>query len=177
MRVSIIFSLFFFIISNSFAQKDVLIKNFIVKENLLQNNKLAIIAVDSLDLPEEFVNGTFSFTINGFKQLLEFNDGVAVCNMEIEKSAFVYIKHENGEKEVSKMLYVVKTDTGLNPIKINRYLLLIIPIGLILIGYMFRRLIGIIIFILMGYIYFNYSKGLSFPTFLESVFDGLKNLF
>lgn len=159
------------------AQSSQLINNFIIKDNLLNNNKIAIITTDSLDNPQESINGTFSFSINGFKQLLEFKNGVAVSDMEIDKSLFVYIKHENEKEGASQMYYIVKNDTGLNPIKINWYVLLIIPGGLILLGYMFRKLIGIIIFVLMGYIYFNYSKGLSFPTFLESIFDGLKNLF
>lgn len=171
-------TLFLLIISFSLqAQTSFLINNFIVKDNLTNNSKIAIIATDSLDTPLKSINGTFSFTINGFKQLLEFNNGVAVSDMEIDKSIFLYIKHENEKDGASKMYYIVKNDFGLNPIKINWYVLLIIPGGLILMGYMFRKLIGIIIFILMGYVYFNYSKGLSFPTFLESMFDGLKNLF
>ena len=177
MRIFTITLLFFIVCSAVNAQEDFLIKNFTVKENILQNNKMAIIATDSLDQPQESVNGTYSFTINGFKQLLRFNNGVAVSEMEVEESAFIYIKHENEANDPSKMYYVIKSDTGLNPIKINWYVLLAVPIGLILIGYMFRKLIGLIVFILLGYIYFNYSKGLSFPTFLESIFDGLKNLF
>jgi hypothetical protein len=177
MRIFTITLLFFIVSSVANAQEDFLIKNFTVKENLLQNNKMAIIATDSLDQPQESVNGTYSFTINGFKQLLRFNNGAAVSDMEIGESAFIYIKHENEANDPSKMYYVIKSDTGLNPVKINWYVLLAIPIGLILLGYMFRKLIGLIVFILLAYIYFNYSKGLSFPTFLESIFDGLKNLF
>ncbi len=177
MKIFTITFLFSIICYCSYAQESFVIRNFVVKENLLQNNKIAIIATDSLDQPQESVNGTYSFTINGFKQLLEFNNGVAVSDMEMEKSAFVYIKHENEESGPSKMYYILKSDTGLNPVNISWYVLLIIPAGLILIGYMFRKLIGLIIFILMAFIYFNYNKGLSFSTFLESIFDGLKNLF
>lgn len=177
MRIFTISFLLFTLSLYANAQESFLIKNFLIKENLLQNNKIAIIAADTLDQPQESINGTYSFTINGFKQLLAFHNGVAVSDMEIEKSAFIYIKHENEENQPSKLYYIIKNDTGLNPIKINWYVLLVIPIGLILLGYMFRKLIGLIIFVLMAYIYFNYSKGLSFPTFLESIFDGLKNLF
>lgn len=175
-----IFTITLFLLISSLslnAQNSLFINSFIVKDNLINNSKIAIIATDSLDMPQESINGTFSFTINGFKQLLEFNNGVAVSDMEIEKSIFLYIKHENEKDGASQMYYVIKNDSGLNPIEINRYVLLAIPLGLILIGYMFRKLIGLIIFALMAYVYFNYSKGLSFPTFLESVFDGLKNLF
>ena len=37
---------------------------FIVKENLLKNEKLAIIATDSLDVPLEKINGVFNFYVN-----------------------------------------------------------------------------------------------------------------
>lgn len=160
-----------------FAQNDQNINFFTVKENLLKGQKLAIIATDSLENPDEAINGVYNFSVNGFKQELKFNDGVAVCPLQLEKSSFIFIKHFNDLKSPSNLYFVYKKDTDLNPIKISWYLLLIVPIGLILIGYMFRRLIGIVIFVLMILFYFYYSKGLSVPTFFESVFDGVKHLF
>lgn len=160
-----------------FAQSNQRINYFTVKENLLKGEKLAIIASDSLENPNESINGVYNFSVNGFKQELKFNDGVAVCPLQIEKSAFVFIKHLNDSKSPSNLYYVYKKGSDLNPIKISWYLLLVVPIGLILIGYMFRRLIGFVIFILMVLFYFYYSKGLSVPTFFESVFDGIKNVF
>ncbi|MEO5910331.1 MAG: hypothetical protein ABIP95_05555 [Pelobium sp.] len=153
------------------------INYFIVKENLLKNEKLAVIATDSLSNPNETINGTFSFSVNGFKQELTFNDGVAVCPLQIEKSAFVFIKHFNENGGHSNLYFIYKKDKDLYPYKINWYLLMLIPLGLILIGYMFRKLIGFLIFILIALIYFYYSKGLSIPTFFESIFDGIKNMF
>lgn len=150
---------------------------FLVKENLLKNEKLAIIASDSLENPNENINGTFSFSVNGFKQDLVFNDGVAICPLQIEKSAFVFIKHVNDNGSHSNLYFIYKKDTNLTPYQISWYLLLIIPIGLILIGYMFRKLIGLIILVFVAFSYFNYSKGLSIPTFFESIFDGIKNIF
>jgi hypothetical protein len=153
------------------------IDNFIVKENLLKNEKIAIIAADSLENPNEHINGTFNFSVNGFKQELVFNNGVAVCPLQIEKSAFVFIKHLNETGTHSNLYYIHKKDANLNPYKISWFLLLIIPIGLILIGYMFRKLIGLVILVLVVFSYFNYSKGLSIPTFFESIIDGIKNVF
>lgn len=165
-------------LSTSFAQGSLkTIDYFMVKENLLKNEKLAIIATDSLENPNESINGTFNFSVNGFKQELVFNNGVAVCPLQIEKSAFVFIKHLNENGTHSNLYYIYKKDTNLNPYKINWYLLLVIPIGLILIGYMFRKLIGLIILILVAFSYFNYNKGLSIPTFFESIIDGIKNIF
>lgn len=169
--------LLMFISISSFSQSSQDIKYFTVKENLLKGQKLAIIATDSVDIPDENINGVYNFSVNGFKQELKFNDGVAVCPLQIEKSAFIFIKHNNDLKSPSNLYFVYKKDSDLNPIKVNWYLLLVIPIGLILMGYMFRRLIGIIIFVFMILFYFYYSKGLSIPTFFESVFDGIKNIF
>ncbi len=143
-----------FISLSIFAQSTQNINYFTVKENLLKGQKLAIIATDSLENPDESINGIYNFSVNGFKQELKFNDGVAVCPLQIDKSAFIFIKHINDLKSPSNLYFVYKKDTDLNPIKISWYLLLIIPIGLILIGYMFRRMIGFVIFILMILFYF-----------------------
>ena len=150
---------------------------FIVKENLLKNEKLAIIATDSLEIPLEKINGVFNFSVNGFKQELNFHDGVAVCQLQLEKSAFVFFKHLNDKGSHSNLYFVYEKNNDLRPYKISWYLLLAVPICLILIGYMFRKLIGFVIFILLILGYFYYSKGLSIPTFFESVFDGIKHVF
>jgi|SRR5690606_12077421 len=153
------------------------LKNFVVAENPQKSNNFIIIAKDSLDNASEKLNGTYNFGINGFKEILNFHSGIAASKMEIDKSLFLYVKHENENGTISKLYYIRKTDDGINPIGISWYVLLIIPAALILIGYMFRKIIGVAIFFLIGYFYFNYSKGLSISTFLESIFDGLKNLF
>ncbi|MRX46607.1 hypothetical protein GJJ64_05350 [Pedobacter sp. HX-22-1] len=173
----IIFFLFSITMAFSQTPENFTIKNFIIKESFLKADRIAVIITDSLKNPRTTINGTYKFDINGFSKDLIFHDGVANCDMSIEKSTFMYIKHENDETNVSNLYYIYKSSESLTPIAISWYILLVIPIGLILLGYMFRKLIGLIIFILMAYIYFNYSKGLSIGTFIESIFDGLKNLF
>jgi hypothetical protein len=152
------------------------IQNFTVKENLLNNNGLAIITTDSSGNPNEKIKGNFLFVINGFKQSLDFNDGVAFCKLQLQKSSFLYIKHENGKSNPANLYFVYQSDSGLNPFKISWYLLLAIPIGLILIGYMFKKIIGIVLVLLAAYMYFNHSNGLSIGTFFESIIYGLKSL-
>src|SRR5690606_40637512 len=68
---------------NVWAQQSNIV-DFDVKENLSQNGKLAIIAVDSLDKTNNNIQGSYKFTINGFQQDLQFNDGVAVTANPIE---------------------------------------------------------------------------------------------
>ena len=160
---------------NKVFSQPVSINNFLVKEHLLKNNKLAIIAADSADHPIESVNGTFVFSINGFKQELKFNDGIAVAPQQIEKSTFVYLKHNNEAGTHSKLFYVLKKDDNLSPIKINWMLLLIIPLIIITIATIFRKFIVFAIILLVIIFFFNSSKGLGIPTFFETIIDGLRS--
>jgi len=173
------FLLIFFLLYAAVTAKaqPVAVNNFIVKENLLKNEKLAIIAADSTDKPLEEINGTFLFVINGFKQELKFNDGVAVAPQQIEKSGFVYIKHKNESGTHAKLYYVIKKGTDLNPIKINWMLLVLIPAVLILLGTMFRKFLVFALIILIIILIFNHNKGLSLGGLFETIFDGLRSAF
>ncbi|RZL44660.1 MAG: hypothetical protein EOP00_19365 [Pedobacter sp.] len=159
-----------------FAQNSA-INNFIVKENLLKNNKLAIIAADSLNNPNENINGIYTFSVSGFTQSLKFNDGIAVLPLPIERSTFVYLKHQNDSGTHSKLVYVYKKDTDLTPYAINSLWLFIIPIILVILAFAFRKLIIFVVIVFLVFVYFNHSSGLNISTFFESIFDALKNLF
>lgn len=162
--------------SHAYSQKTEM-NNFLVKEGLLKNSKLAIIAADSLDQPLESINGLYTFTVSGFTQTLKFNEGVAVLPMQLERSAFVYLKHENDRGTHSKLVYVYKKDGSLNPITINGMLLILFPVLLVFIAFVFRKLIIFAVILLLVFMYFNHSNGLDLSTFFETVFDQLKNLF
>jgi hypothetical protein len=171
------FSLVLFLILSKFAfAQNANINNFIVKENLLKNSKIAIIAADSLDNPTEGINGTYTFSVSGFTQELKFNDGVAIIPLIIDKSTFIYIKHKNDDGTHSKLLYVFKKDGNLNPITISRLFLIIIPLLIIILVFAFKKFIYIGIILLVVFLYFTYSKGLNMSTFFETTFDYLKNL-
>jgi hypothetical protein len=174
---SIYFALLFTLISASGFAQNADINNFIVKESLLKNSKLAIIAADSLDQPMEQINGLYTFTISGFSQSLKFNDGVAILPLQLDKSAFVYVKHQNDKGTHSKLLYVYKKEGSLNPFTINSMWLVIFPLLLIFIAFAFRKLIIFVVIMLLVFIYFNHSNGLNISTFFETIFDGLKKVF
>lgn len=163
---------------SSFAQKQATnINNFLVKESLLKNSKLAIIAADSAENPIEQINGIYTFTVSGFSQTLVFNDGVAILPMKLDKSAFVYIKHENDEGTHSKLLYVYKKDGTLSPYAFSSMWLILFPAAIILLAFTFRKFIIAAVVIMLIFIYFNHSNGLNLSTFFETIFDSLKNLF
>lgn len=152
------------------------INNFLIKETLVKNNKLAILACDSLEKPLEHINGTFQFTINGFKTPLKFNDGIAITANEIENSTFVYLQHKNTRGVHSSLFYILKKNDGLKIYKINWFLLLLVPIALGVLTVLFKRFLWLAIIILGLYFYFNSQKGLNIGSFLEIVMDGVKNL-
>jgi len=176
MKNALLFLFLFIASATGFAQKAD-INNFIVKESLLKNSKLAIIAADSLDQPMEQINGVYTFTVSGFTQTLKFNDGVAVMPLQLERSAFVYIKHKNDAGTHSKLLYVYKKDGNLSPYQINSMWLILFPMIIVVLAFAFRRFIIIGLLILLIFFYFNHANGLGIGTFLETIFDSLKRLF
>lgn len=174
MRLVVLFCLLSF--SNlAFAQTSD-INNFIVKESLLKNSKIAIIAADSLENPIEEVNGSYSFTVSGFSQQLTFTNGIAILPLTIEKSTFVYIKHENDNGTHSKLLYVYKKDGDLSPITISRMFFIIIPLVIILLAFAFKKFIYMAVVLFLIFFFFSYSNGLNLSTYFETIFDYLKNL-
>ncbi len=165
----------FFCLNNTFA-KNTDINNFIVKESLLKNSKLAIIAADSLNNPIETINGIYTFSVSGFTQEITFNDGIGILPLKIAKSTFVYLKHENDKGTHGKLLYVYKKEGDLNPFTISRIFLIIIPLIIIILAFAFKKFIYIAVILLLIFMYFNHSNGLNISTFFETTFDYLKNL-
>jgi hypothetical protein len=107
---------------------------------------------------------------------LKFNNGVALAQQPIDKSTFIYLRHENESGTHGKLYYVIKKGDYINPIKISWWVLVIVPLILILLATLFRKLIIVAIILLIGIFYYNSSNGLKLPTFIDTVFDGLRNL-
>ncbi len=147
----------FFCVNETFA-KNSNINNFIVKESLLKNSKLAIIAADSLNNPIETINGIYTLPLT------------------IAKSTFVYIKHQNDKGTHGKLLYVYKKEGDLNPFTISRIFLIIVPLIIVILAFAFKKFIYIAVILLLIFMYFNHSNGLNISTFFETTFDYLKNL-
>jgi len=97
--------------------------------------------------------------------------------LQLERSSFVYIKHENSNGTHSKLLYVYKKDGSLTPYQISSIWLIIFPVIIIVMIFAFRRFIIIGVILLLVFIYFNHSNGLSVGTFFETIFDTLKRAF
>jgi hypothetical protein len=166
-------------VSAGFAFADIItvaINHFVIKENPFAKDEVAIIATDSLNNIQENVSGTFEFSVNGLDDTLHFDKGTAFYRHKIERSTFLYVRHQNESGTHSILYYIYKNDK-LNPFHISWVLLLAIPCALILLAYMFKRFIIIAIIIFVIFMFFNYHSGLSIPTFFQSIIDGLKSLF
>lgn len=160
-----------------FSQSNVSgIDNFIVKEGLLKNSKLAIIAADSLERPLETINGTYTFSVSGFSQQLTFNDGVAILPLTIAKSTFAYLKHENDKGTHSKLLYIYKKNADLKPIEISQIFFIIIPLLILILSFAFKKFIYLAVIGVIAFFFFSSSNGLNISTYFETIFDYLKNL-
>jgi len=164
--------------STTAARADaILIKNFTIKENPFAKDEVAVVATDTAGTIQENVNGLFKFTINGFDENLNFENGTAFYHHKLNKSSFIYLKHIDERSSNSALYYVYKRDTSLNPIHISWIILIAIPIILVLLAYMFKRFIIIAAIIFCVFLYFNHHSGLSAGTFFDTVFDGLKHVF
>lgn len=153
------------------------INNFAVEENLLKNNKLAVIAMDANNKPLEYINGTFLFSVNGFRQELKFNNGIAVAPQAIDKSTFLYLRHENETGTHGKLFFIYKKDNDLRPVRISWLVLALVPVVIVTLAMLFRKFILIAGLLLIIIFIFNSRNGLNIPTFLDTITDGLKNLF
>ena len=167
----------FFIATTVTLADTVSIKQFVVKENPFAKDEIAIVAVDTGKNIQENVNGVFTFTINGFVETLKFEKGTAFYRHKLEKSSFIFARHHNDVGTISMLYYIYRHDSKLTPVKISWILLIAIPLGLVLIAYLFKRFIIIALIIFCIFLYFNYHNGLSIPTFFQSVIDGLKGIF
>ncbi|MCC8423826.1 hypothetical protein [Mucilaginibacter sp. UR6-11] len=174
----ILFVVLLMLIAGNVAFADTInIKQFVIKENPFAESEIAVVAVDSAGNIQENVDGVFAFTINGFQEQMKFDKGTAFYRHKLDKSAFFYVKHINDSGTHSMLYYIYKQDGKLRPMHISWLLLAIIPLALILLGYMFKRFIIIAIVIFCIFLYFNHHNGLTVPTFFESIFDGLKGVF
>ncbi len=174
----ILFAVLLMMYAGSVAFADtVTIKQFVIKENPFADSEVAIVATDTAGAVQEKVEGVFAFTINGFQEQMRFEKGTAFYRHKLDKSAFFYVKHVNNTGTHSMLYYIYKQDGKLRPIHVSWVLLVIIPLALVLLGYMFKRFIIIAIVIFCIFLYFNHHNGLTMPTFFESIFDGLRGLF
>lgn len=152
------------------------IQSFTVKESLMENDRISVVATDSANVPNDAINGTYQFSVNSFRHQLSFKDGSALVPQAIEGSAFVLIKHKNVEGSQAKLFFIYKNKQGLKPAYIPWYWLIFVPALLLLIGYVFKKLLLLAVILVVGIFIFNYSKGLDLQNIFETLSHGIMSL-
>ncbi|MGO1595779.1 MAG: hypothetical protein ACTHZ1_01660 [Sphingobacterium sp.] len=153
------------------------IHDFTVKENLSQNGKLAVIALDPTQQTDNRIQGTYSFAVNGFQQDLTFTDGVAVTSHPVQSSTFAFFKHEAEKNEVGRFFFLRITDTGVKTYRINSILLIILPLVVLYIAYKLKRFLITLLVVALVYYYMNQTKGLDLSQIIEGISSSVKGLF
>ncbi|MBK0378360.1 hypothetical protein [Mucilaginibacter segetis] len=167
-----------FLLLAMFAFADTIsVNNFVIKENPFAKDEIAVVATDTANNILENVNGIFTFSMNGFAEELTFDKGTAFYRHKLDKSTFLYARHQNDSGTHSVLYYIYRHDGKLSPVKISWLVLVIIPVALVLLAYLFKRFIIIALIIFCIFLYFNYHNGLSIPTFFQSIIDGLRGVF
>ena len=177
MKIRFLFCALFLFVANFCYADTQLIHTFTVKANPFAKDEIAISAVDTGNVINESINGHYIFTLNGFEDTLNFDKGTAFYHKKIERSSFLYIKHQDDSGTFGSLFYLYKHVDDITPMHISWVWLLAIPAMLVILGYLFKRFIIIAIILFLVFLYFNHSNGLSLPTFFESVLNGLKHLF
>ncbi|MBE7177047.1 MAG: hypothetical protein INR69_11615 [Mucilaginibacter polytrichastri] len=153
------------------------IDHFTIKENPFAKDEIAIVATDTGTVINETISGLFSFSINGFSQELRFDKGTAFYRHKIDKSTFVYIKHVNDTGTHSNLYYLYRHDGVITPVHIQWTYLVLIPVVILLLAYLFRKLLVLAVILIVGFFVFNHMNGLEVGTFFETIVDGLRGLF
>src|SRR5882757_7893149 len=88
--------LLFFVIGFVFADT-ISINHFVIKENPFAKNEIAVVATDTAGNIQENVNGIFTFSINCFSEEMTFDKGTAFYRHKLDKSSFIYARHNNDQ--------------------------------------------------------------------------------
>lgn len=153
------------------------IHDFTVKENLSQNGKLAVIALDTIEQTDNRVQGTYRFSINGFQQDLVFTDGVAITRHPLASSTFAFFKHDSERKPVGRFFFLRVTENGVSTYRINSMLLIVLPLVILYIAYKLKRFLITLLVLALVYYYMNKTKGLDFTQIIDGIVSSLKGFF
>ncbi len=155
------------------------IADFKLAPALFENNSIHIRALDSAGNEDLTVNGRYRFTVNGFEKRLLFIGGNAEYPDNLKGSTFLYMKYEGLKagtdaadevvKTVPRLFFVYRSDAGLVPVQISLFWLLAIPVLLLVISFIFKRLLILAILIIV--LFFVFNKGLPVSRYGGAVKD------
>ena len=156
----------FLCISTAQAQKDYyfsLSEIFPIQDFQLQkNSQYEIVALNKQGEPDRWIEGIYTFVVNGYIEKINFKSGIAPVKANFEEQAVLYIKHEvEGKSSIQHVFY---TFSG-NTFRIPFWVFIVIPILFIILAIAIKR---IIVLLLIGlFIAFFLVQGLNWDAFVE----------
>lgn len=140
-----------------------------VKTTFLDNSNLTLVALDSLDHEDKSINGKYTIDIKGTEYNQIFLLGRSQFPLSQKKSTFISLKPitESGAKP--NFYFLFRSGFGIYPQIIPFYWIIGVPLGMVLLGYMFRRLILIIVILVI--LFFLFNKGLDPLHFAKGIYD------
>ncbi len=122
------------------------------------------------------LNGTYSFTINGYVEQLKFKEGVATIPVDFTNTSLFYIKHANKKgEEIQKLYYAKKNSNEVTFFYIPLWALLIIPLIIIVTIAIIRKLV--VLGVLALFIGFLLINGLNISTITGMLKDAFAYFF
>lgn len=153
------------------------IPDFTVRESEMSGENIEMIALDAEGAEHVTTRGEYVFSINGFETSLKFKEGVAGFPRDVSSSTFLYIKHDGESGAVSRLFYVYRAPAGSYSVfHIPLAVIVIVPLGLILLGVFFRRLIILMVVLLGAFFYFSNMRGFSLDSFFDAAREWITGL-
>ena len=142
-----------------------------VKSTLFDNSKLTLVALDSLGNEDPSVNGAYPIEINGFEQSLIFVLGRSTFPGNLKNSAFISLKPVSITGSKPSFYLLIQWGGGVYPQNIHVSWLILIPLAMMVLGYIFRKLILFLVVLVILFFFFN--KGLDPIHYLTGIYDWL----
>lgn len=137
------------------------------------SNGLVVYTLDSNAHIDSTISGVFPFEINQIIQNLQFSNGRAVYPNAIKSKQFLFLQKDN--PNASKFYYVIHGEIFHKIIQIPLWLLWFIPLIMLILAYLFRKII-ILIFLLLFFGFF-YFGGMDFSAMMNVLKEGFMSIF
>lgn len=142
---------------------------------LNEHNQVIIKALKQV-APDSPLNLAHSFAINGMPIVFNFKAGVAVLPAHLGKLSLLYIgpMQQPVNTIAAKMYFLFDLFGKKQLIQTPLWLIVCIPIGLIVLGFLVRKLL--VYALIIGLIYLMINKETSLSLFLQAIYDWFARL-
>ncbi len=140
-----------------------------IKSRFLDKSNLTIIAKDSIGREENGINGIYPIEINGFEYRLFFIFGKASFPGKLRNSTLVSLKALDETVTQPSFYLLIRWPTGIYPQKVSVFWLIGIPLVILILCFLFRKLI--LVFGVVLILFFIFNKGVDPIHLFHSIYD------